>query len=161
MKYLSVCLIALISLFFFVFCPIQSHATMPTPSNVQITGCVIDRSFLLFKKADNVFTGMEKYELRSYTKDPFDYDFLNGKLLRTTAAVMDMRRKQISLRDSNPEPAGSCLPVSVNGCVVDGKLFVIETIFGDNVIKHSLFNRSGYIPRPAAISTDNGAGYDL
>jgi|GEM_PF-6880753 len=67
MKYLDVCLITLISLSFFIFCPVQSHATMPIPSNVKITGCVIDRSFMLFKKADNVFTGMEKYELRSYT----------------------------------------------------------------------------------------------
>jgi hypothetical protein len=134
---------------------------MPVPSNVEITGCVLDGSFYLFKKHDAVFVGIEKYKLRSESPVSFSFDLYNGKLIRTNAASVNRQKRKIGLYNNTPKAEGACRPISVKGCVIDKTLFVTETHFGQMIIAHHLAKNESYRPKAIILLTDSQAPYNI
>jgi hypothetical protein len=153
--------IFLLWMFSLFFIPLQTNASMPTPSHEPITGCLVDDSFLLFKTFNNVLMGMDRFRLYTQKGEALNKEIYNGKIIKTTAAILDRRNRDIRLYGEKAGIEGDCLPFKLKGCVVDGKLFVTETAFGEIVIHHNVFAHSGYFPRPVALSGNGNSSINL
>jgi hypothetical protein len=111
-----------------------SWATMPMPSNVDVTGCVTGKDILLFWPHETKdYQRMYKYSINPCSNIPFDFKQCDGKIIRVNSSLNLRDHHLVCPRDV--KIAGPCEPVTFTGCVADKTLFVFKTTFGSIAIE--------------------------
>ena len=134
-----------------------SRATMPMPSDVDITGCVTGKDILLFGPHETKdYHRLYKYSINPCSNIPFDFRQYDGKIIRANSA-MDLRDHHL-VCPRDVKIIGSCEPVTFTGCVVDKALFVFKTTFGSIAVEAK---DSGYDVYHAEPVMNNKEPFDL
>ena len=134
-----------------------SWATMPMPSNVDVTGCVTGKDILLFGPHETKdYHRLSKYSINPCSNIPFDFQQYDGKIIRANSA-MDLRDHHL-VCPHDVKIIGSCEPVTFTGCVVDKALFVFKTTFGSIAVEAK---DSGYDVYHAEPVRNNKEPFDL
>ncbi|MBM4146132.1 MAG: tetratricopeptide repeat protein [Nitrospira sp.] len=133
--------ISVFSILAFSLVPL-SWATMPMPSNVDVTGCVTGKDFLLFGPHETKdYQRFYKYTINPCSNIPFDFKAYDKKVITANTALNLRDHHLVCPRDV--KIVGPCEPVTFTGCVVDKTLFVFKTTFGSIAINakeaHDIF----------------------
>ena len=129
----EIILISVFSMLAFSLAPL-SWATMPMPSNAEVTGCVTGKNILLFGPHETKdYHRLYKYSINPCGNIPFDFQQYDGQIIRANSA-MDLRDHHL-VCPRDVKIISSCEPVTFAGCVVDNSLFVFKTTFGSIAIE--------------------------